>query len=65
MGLEQLDIADKQKSIVRELLDKDEKEVVVVVEMEGLKEEFEGKEGGGHSVGQVDVEDGEMGEELV
>ena len=63
MGLEQLDIADKQKSIVREFLDKDEQKEVVVVEMEGLKKKFEGKEGGAHSVGQVDV-DGEIGEKL-
>ena len=56
MGLEQLDIAGKQKSIVREFLDKEEKEEVVKVEM------FEGEEGGGDGVGQVD---GEVGVDLM
>jgi len=56
MGLEQLDIAGKQKSIVREFLDKEKKEEVVEVEMVGLKEMFEGEEGGGDGVGQVDGE---------
>ena len=37
MGLEELDIAGKQKSIVREFLDKEEKEEVVEVEMGGIE----------------------------
>ena len=60
MGLEELDIAGKQKSIVREFLDKEEKEVVEE-EMGGLKEELVGEEGGGgDGVGQVDGEVGVM-----
>ena len=60
MGLEELDIAGKQKSIVREFLDKEEKEEVVEVEMGGLKEEVVGEEevGGGDGAGQVNGEVG-------